>query len=555
MLGLLFANARRSAVAFLRNAGWAQLTVIAAFAIIGAAIFVGSFAFFLRAFNVLLAVPDAGPLIIRYVLETAFAFVCFLGIASFVASSRSFFYRGEELRLLFSMPVDPSTVYAYRFFAATAASSWPTLLIAVPALAALGVALGAGAEYAAFSACVIVLFLLAIAVTGALISFAFAPIGRRFSPLARWCLGASAFVAAALALLRLTIPRSVFTLFEITNAMELEAASRRMDVMFVWLPSHPFARAAASVVDPTSASVAGGLLFAAITLVTLIAVLFRIAANVYLPLWQSYGERTFVAGPADVRPLRRVGSFPRIFRIGHGFLLEKDLIMLLRDENDLARAGFFALLLGFSVLSMRAVALAAGIDHGPMFPTMLALAFAVVAYFVLTFGLRFVFPSFSREGAANRTVFSSPIHAHEFFSWKFFFWSAVLVAISLPAMFGVITLFAVPAQLASFLMLVMTLAAITITSIALGQGTVFPSFGESDPDKIATSPAGLVATGIGFLYIMIAYRYVRDVAVTYQETGIVEPQALFGIMIVSFAVIGAYWAWASRSLDQREAGI
>ncbi|HSD12585.1 MAG TPA: hypothetical protein VLC10_03430, partial [Patescibacteria group bacterium] len=231
-----------------QRSSWAQRAVAFCFLLLGAAIVAGAHVFFLRSFRFVLADEIGGPLILRYVLETAFAFVFFLGVSSFVASSHALLFHADDLALIVPMPVEPVTLYAYRFAAATALASWPVLLIAVPALSALGAVFGASWWFVVFGTALILLYVLAIAVTGGLLSFLFAWALRPAPTLLRKILETAAFLVLGAALVRHVVPRAVFSMFDVYSGAQAAAASERLNAMFAYLPSHPFASAAASIV-------------------------------------------------------------------------------------------------------------------------------------------------------------------------------------------------------------------------------------------------------------------------------------------------------------------
>lgn len=554
--GTLLSNRVRIMRAALRGASWAQLAVAACFVFVGACIAFGAYLFFLRSFRFILADALAGPLIVRYVLEASFALTFFLGAASFVVSSFSFFYRDDETRLLAAMPVKPRVLYAYRFLGAMLLSSWPVLAFALPALIALGVALAASPAYYVFAGIILILFAASISICGGLLSFVVAPVGRWMQAGLLAVFELVAFLAAAAALIRTIIPRSVFRMFQVSDPFEAAQTGERITAMFAGMPSHPFAAVAAaalpSVPGLASPAAAVGLIFASI--VAGAAALYVVADRYYLKLWQSYGESGFIARDEDAPsawPGPRV-SFPRVLRFGHGFLFEKDMLALLRSGDELARAGFLMLLLVLYVFSVRAVSLMEPFTDTGLFATALTFAFAAICYFSLTFGLRFVFPSLSLEGKSAWVVWSSPVHVHELFSWKFFFWSAIQVAAMEAVTCIIIILFGLPLPLALTFLFATACATVSLVAVTLGQGSLAPSFGSRDPDYVSTSPSGLAATGIGLVYTVIACRYVRRIFVQWFAAGTIDVVALFGLLIVSLTIVVAYWVAAHRVMDRLE---
>ncbi|MEY4745287.1 MAG: hypothetical protein RL272_1232 [Candidatus Parcubacteria bacterium] len=539
----------------LRRSGWAQRAVAACFFILAAAIIAGTYTFFLRSFRFVLMDDVGGPLILRYVLETAFAFVFFLGVSSFVVSSDSLIFRADGLALLVPMPVDAGTLYSYRFAAATALSSWPVLLIAVPALAALGSAFGASWWFSAFGAALALLFVLAIAIAGGLLSFLFAWILRPVPVAPRKFIEIAVFFMLGAALVRHVVPRAVFSMFDVYTSAQAISVGERLRAMFIMLPSHPFAAAAASIVPfGADGSAASSILSAAFATAAGAAALALIASAAYVPLWQRYRESGFIAGPSD-RP-RRSGvprhPFPVVFRFGHSFLFEKDFLSFSRDGEAISRAGFLLLLLFFYLFTVRAVASAEAFQRADLHATAIAFTFGAIGYFALTLALRFVFPSLSLEGKGAWLVWSSPIHVHEIFSWKFFFWAASLAGAMGTAAVFVVMLFGFPWPLASTFIAAVLMSSVTLVALMLAVGSAAPDFRAKDPDLVTTSPAGLLATALGAAYLWIMIRYVHRAAASFLSGHAVDPLVLIGMSVVSLAVVSASWAVAMRFMDRME---
>lgn len=541
--------------AAVRRAGWAQLLIAGIYVAVGVALAVGAYFFFLRAFTFMLDGRDvAGPVIVRYVLEVAFAFTFFLGASSFVAAGHSLLWRADDMNFLVPMPVPSGTLFGHRFVGATLLSSWPVLLLAVPALAALGTVQGGGAAFAVFGFCVAVLFTVAIALTGALASFLEAWVTRRMPTVAHKIIEVAAFIALGVMLVKKAVPRGVFALFEADNAIEAGQSADRIAGMFMAIPSHPFAAMAGALLPYEGRIGAFAMLVvAAVGLAVAAVLLWSVASRLYVPLWQEYRERRFIAGPHDAA--RRFGSgarFPRVLRAGHSFLFEKDALTLLRDGEAFSRAGFLLLLLVLQLLTVRAITFAEWFRRADLFATAVTFAFVAIGYFALTFALRFAYPAFAQEGRGAWLLWSSPIHGHEIFSWKFFFWA---VAIALPmtaASVITVALFALPWPLAATFIAVSLLATVSLVSLALAIGALMPDWRMKDPDYASTSPGGLATTIIGGTYLWIIARYVRQATVTHLASGVIDPLVLVGAAVTSIAVIATSWAVAVRMTERME---
>jgi hypothetical protein len=166
--------------------------------------------------------------------------------------------------------------------------------------------------------------------------------------------------------------------------------------------------------------------------------------------------------------------------------------------------------------------------------------------------MRFVFPSPSLDGKSAWVLRSSPVHPHEQYSWKFFFWSAFLLVVLESVSTMTTFLFGLPLPLGQFLAFAVFCASVTVTAITLGQGTLYPNFRQADADMLTTSPAGLAATAIGLAYVWVISRYVHRFTLAFLGSERIDALPMFGILVVSLALTGIYWGLSVRAADRTE---
>jgi len=553
-LATLLAIDLRRARNAVKDMSWAVAAVAAVFSVLAGSLVIGAYLLFRRAFASVLSDPLSGALIARYVLELSFAVIFCLGSMSFVMSSFTFIFRSEENRPLAALPVEPLEIFIYRFAGATLLSAWPVFFIGLPALTALGVSLRAAADYYFFSLLLLALFVLFMSVTGALLSFVIAWFARRVSPGWLWLGELAVFAFILASLLHRVMPHALFTRFIVSSSAEASAAATAILALFSYLPSHPFVTAISAMLPfgPAEAGAGGAMFRIAVAVILAAAALMVLAGRYYLAVWQAQGEGGFLARPEDAPATGPRLLFPRLFRWKYGYLFEKEWLTLLRNPEDVSRAGFLLLLMFLYVLAMRGLASMDAMNGIEMRAWVMAFTFAAIGYFSLTLAMRFIYPSLSLEGRSAWVIWSSPLHIHELFSWKLFFWSALTAVPMLLAASLTIVLFGFPFWLGLFFVFAILAACVTLVSIALGQGSSFPDFHQSDPQMLATSPAGLAATVIGLAYLWVMLRYVRSFALVFLSGGGLDLKSAFGILIVSWAIIAAYWLAAPRRMEKLE---
>ncbi len=551
--GILIANAVRHAYAAARQSGWAQQSVATVGVLLLATVITMACLGFWQAFLHLLNDDIAGPLVVKYLVESSLLLVFALGVASFVATSVRTLFRSRETDRLAPFPIEARDVFLYRFTVAALVASWPVLLLAMPAIMALGMATRSGPSYYAAGLLVLAVFPAFIAVCGGVLSFFVAVVSRHVPKpviLLAWCavaLGAVAAVARTLA-----APfRS--EMFDVPDASAATARFEALRDLFAFAPSHPFAEMlAAALPGATSeATVIIAALAAAVSFAAAVLALDVLVRMRYASLLQRYRESTFVARPDDVEPRARHRSFPHVMRWGHSFLFEKDLLVLLRDPGELARGGAMLLIMVTYVLVIRAVATVVGSDAASQ-ALIVSGAFFVIGYFAVTLGMRFVFPSPSAEGKVAWLLWNSPVHNHEFHSWKSFFWTAVALAFALLTSLLTVAAFSLPFPVAAFFVFALCCTAVTVVAVTLGQGSMHPRPDGTDPDALATSPSGLAATAMCLVYVWILARYMHAFVLAYSAKGTVGSMPFFGVLIMTIAIVGAYAVIVPRVMDQLE---
>lgn len=542
-------SARRYFVA----GGWSKSAVALAFLVLVIGLMSGAYAGFVRAFGFAVADPVAGVLVIRYVLDASFALVLAFSVASFAAGSLNTMFGRRELQLFAPYPIRPETLFSHRLLLTLALASWPVVILGIPAVAALGSVTGGGLPFVILGVSLLMLTVAMIGALGGLASFAVAMIGRIVPKGGRTAVVFVAAVSAAAALARTIAPRWLFMLFATVTPASASAAGERLQELFYNWPTRFVVDPLVALVRAEAIGTATGIFAAAAGIAVVYAFLMLVARRYYLPLWRAVSADGFLARPEDMpKKLLRPRPFPRVFRWRHSFIFEKELLSLLRSPADLARLVFMAALLFVYLLSVQLLSEMAGEFGGPLYVWAVIFAYFVIVYFALTFALRFAFPSFSHEGRSAWVIRTSPVHMHEFFSWKLFFWGAIIGVLTFAAAVWTVIMFAFPLIVTGAFLFAVLVAVLGVVTICLGQGAMYPDFRDTDPDALSTSPAGLAATAIAAVYVTIIGRYLYDFLAAYFIESRIDPLPMFGTLIVALVGIGIYWWVAMHVIDEKE---
>jgi hypothetical protein len=132
--------------------------------------------------------------------------------------------------------------------------------------------------------------------------------------------------------------------------------------------------------------------------------------------------------------------------------------------------------------------------------TFQALQFIIATYFICSFALRFVFPSFSVEKKTAWILGSAPLSFRKLFYSKYIFYVAFFGALGSLMSYVNVRILNLNAMYSLYSMSLFVTTVIFIVTLALSLGALFPSKDTDDPEAISTSMSGLFFTALSLLY-------------------------------------------------------
>ena len=103
--------------------------------VIGCFLF-GSYYVFFRIFKYLMTVEAIGFALMDRIIEMVFFIFFTMLLFSNVITSFSTFYNNKELDFLFSLPIQPTSIYLSKLFENCIYASWATMVLALPLITA-----------------------------------------------------------------------------------------------------------------------------------------------------------------------------------------------------------------------------------------------------------------------------------------------------------------------------------------------------------------------------------------------------------------------------------
>jgi ABC-2 type transport system permease protein len=509
---------------------------------------VGGYFLFHRIFVYLLALEELGKPLLFRLLSTAFLTFFLMLFLSNLITSLSTLYFSPEIDFLLATPMSPTKLFGYRFLQNVFFSTWATLILGLPLLAALTAARHQG------------LFHLLLYLAG-LLTFTFLPAFLAVAALLlliklfpkmglRQLLGSLMLVLAlaAWAFFVFGQPRGI-VIAQINTMPELERYLSQLALVgSPLLPSAWLARLV--LADSPGAAVeilkTGWLLL--ITAVFLGSLCFFIADKIYYK-----ALTTRLSASPERGATKRWG--PTAWLADRLPIAAKDALLFRRDSTQWAQGLIFLSLLVIYLGGIRTYPLLFTI---PVWKVAIAfLNFAFAGYILATLSVRFVFPVISLEGPMMWLMRSAPVSAKRLLMEKSALNLAVALLLTETLSFLSNRILNTLPQMRWLSHLSLGLMCLAITSLVLGLGAIFPDFKERNPSRIASGLGGLLAALAGLGYVGLSVVVLAWPAYLYAAgRGHHHHQISYGGALTAalgaFIVLSALVIWLPLKLGLRE---
>lgn len=450
-------------------------------------------------FSYVASLRDIGFLLIDRLVSTGFmAFLLLLIISSFVAAI-SIMFRSDETEYLFSTPVSELELFTSKYIDTAASSSWAVMVMAVPILVAYARVRGFGIlEYILAGLFLLLPFILIATALGTGLALAAVSLSRRVSLRKLILAGGAAFIGFIYLFTALSRPTELQIPFnEDFRALNLFVNNFHLN-SYPFAPNFWLVQGLGSLVKHDAADF---LLYAAALLSTaafVTAGLYALGRAEFYPAWlASLEESTRRKGAGVIFSHKVLTLSPSRGQIHN--LLNKDALLFLRDPSQWVQFSLILILLGVYFFNLRLVP--ANLEMEQWRTIVAVMNFGFSGFILATLAVRFIFPSISLEGGSFWVIGSAPLSVSTIFREKF--WLSL----------GLFLLIAEPIAILSGIMLhlnglylIMTvggifLMSVTLSCLAVGLGAAFPSFAESNPSRIASSPGGILTIIVALAYV------------------------------------------------------
>ncbi len=452
---------------------------------------------FYEVFNYLETVEVIGPILEKRIISLAFLVFLTMIFLSSIITALSTFFRTREIEFLMALPIPIDKIFAAKLAENTFYCSWATIIMAIPLTWAYAVA----HHYPfAFYPLSLLAFLIFIAIPSAAGVIVLMLLINLLGRITRRKLIYLLFVAIAILLIFIFVTKpTVLRVPYTADINEINAYVEGLGIENKFLPSDHLVKFLISPFSPESYRF---LLLLLSTALLALGLSYAAAIVLYRRGWNnsfesiSSGNRRRLSGML----YRFLLSLKLPYRIST--LIVKDVRMFTRLPAQWGQSLIFMVLLVTYIVSLRRTPLYEQMPFWFAIVSFVNLVFT--GYIVATLSARFVYPSISLEGKSIGILLASPIRRAEFFKEKYItsFLANWILAEAL-IIFSNISLKST-ALFTAICALIVTVYTVTIVSISVGFGALFPDFTETNPSKIAAGGGGVLTAIISLVYIAVS---------------------------------------------------
>ncbi len=495
---------------------WAK--VIVAIVVIGL-FFWGAYEIFYSIFDYLTTVRDIGLVLNDRIISIGFlAFFAMLVVSNLV-SSISTLFRSTETEYLMSTPLAYNQVFWARFLDNFFYSSWATAVIGFPMTLAYIVVHKLPLWQSVIVGVMLFVFLLIPAYVGAVLAMILFVVAKKLS--FRKTLAILVFLSLLLVYFYVRTNLSGGIMFNVMGDLSVLNYYLRQLGSYrnPYFPHIWFAETLRTI---RLGDWGGAAVFMSAMVSTAVFGFFltdQFARWLYFPAFEAAayitGSRRAKRRSIINSPLWRFfSSFSPPFRA----MLVKDVKLFIRDPNQWSQ---FAVILVLVAVYMANLRFVPSRVESLFWQTVVSFVnFAFSGYILATLSVRFVYPSISMEGKSFWAIISSPLRVSALF-WEKFTIAFVVFFIIAEAL-AVISngILAQSAQMMAFTAVGILLMSVSLVSLNVGLGILFPNFEELNPMRIASSGGGMIAALLSLAYVGImvvivavpTYRYTYNLA-------------------------------------------
>lgn len=474
-----------------------------------------AFTLFYQGLKFISRFPGLGGLLVERLLFLLFACLFGLLLISNLVISYSNMFRNREASFLLPMPIPSTIIYRWKFIESVLLASWAFLFLIAPLLLAYGIVHGVPWHFYPATAALVTLFIVLPGVAGSALALALA---RYLDRKAFQILFVTALVAVVGWMAFRVRPAAVSEEMLLETRV-LVVIDRLLDntrlVQFPFLPSYWLSASVQNWGEGAmlSASFYGLVLlsytlFFGLVAVTRFGAPFYDAASIVhsrgsiFAKWEWFRRREARVVIKESVPSvleRLVDWIPGLPR-DVAAMMVKDIRVFWRDTTQWGQTLMLFGLLAVYLVNLRHFTRQMDSPFWVSLTSFLNLGACSLNLATVT--TRFVFPQFSLEGRRVWVIGLAPLGLVRVVWWKFVTATATTLVLTLGLTLLSCRMLRMDLPHTAFFVMAVTVMTFVLNALAVGLGTVYPNFKETNPSKIVSGFGGTFCLVLSFVYIV-----------------------------------------------------
>ena len=475
---------------------WFKVLVIFFFSL---SFLLGMFFLFREGFQFIKTIPLISDLVINRLFYFLFLFTFFLMLFSSVLTSYSTFFSQGETDLLVSLPISFRVIFIHKFLEIAFYTSWSFIFLGIPFFSAYAVINHLPASFYVVMVILVIPFVLLTSELGAL----FTLLLSRVMALKGWRIYIAGLLVASIPIFYFLykifslppIPSDLFT-------MVRKVFSHFQLSQHTYLPSYWVAKGLFLFLQGETGKMNKYILLLYSFSFLLSGLLLLLSEFLYFPAFSNVrGSLREKRISRKFSPLNLLTSFFSFLPGKYRALVQKDIKNFFRDPRQWSQFLIFFGILAVYIINLRSYRYFA---VTPSFKMMISLVnIAAMGFILSTLTTRFMFPQMSLEGKRIWIIKLSSLTLREVLWEKFYltFTFCFLVVALLSNLTNVLL------QVSPLLYLVGNILvlcmSLSLTSLSVGLGAVFPDFSSDNPARIVSGFGGTVNFILGIIYVLL----------------------------------------------------
>ncbi len=480
---------------------WRRWTEISVSLVILLGVEWGGFLLFHKAFGFLNAQGEIGQIILDRLFYMGWSVIFLLLIISNIITAFSTLYRSPEVRFLLTTRLAYTDIFKLKYIDNVVFSSWAIAILGLPLILAYGAIRGISGLALLLISIIGLLPMMLIA--GALALILTVMLVR----LSAYIKLRTSFILVGFLLLGLALLYRQFNQAEMVVAGDvsnLRYLGRYLGnlsrIPFPVAPSYWFSEQFRTIIegDLTGLAFYSGLLLT--TTLVLREAMLGLAGRFYYQGWQLiHSHRRIITSrnkPGTILFITRKWG-----KSGSQALYIKDLAQFIRTPQQWIQFLMFLLMIMIYIVNLSRIQYNLQTADEFWHRLVFILNFGFSGFILASLITRFVFPLISIEGQNRWVLLSAPVSVGQILRQKF--WLSVSIFFILAEGVALISGLLLDQNstliLISSLMLLMM--SVTLTSLSLGLGAIFPQYHETNPMRIVSGLGGIIAILMSLFYL------------------------------------------------------